>query len=199
MTDKDKTKDSQTHRDTNGLTHIDSDGNAVMICVADKGITKRIAIATSKITMKDSTFKMITEKTAKKGDVLTIAQIAGINGSKATSSLIPLCHNIVLDKVSVKFDTSATDDDKNNKDNKDNNNNSENNNNEKTNHMSSITITAEAIATGRTGVEMEALTACTVAALTIYDMCKAVDREMVIENTQLIYKDGGKSGTFTRK
>ena len=172
-------KQATTNKDqhinsTDKLTHLDSNGNAIMVSVADKEVTKRTAIATSVLKMKKSTLETITGGSAKKGDVLAVARIAGISASKETSRLIPLCHNIVLDKVKLDFET--MDDDE----------------------WGIIKITAVASATGRTGVEMEALTAASIAALTIYDMCKAIDRAMTIEETCLIYKDGGKSGEFKR-
>jgi cyclic pyranopterin phosphate synthase len=156
------------------LTHLDESGNAIMVSVADKEVTKRTAIASSILKMKKSTLETITSGSAKKGDVLAVARIAGISASKETSRLIPLCHNIVLDKVRIDFETI---DDK---------------------EWGKIKVTATASATGRTGVEMEALTASAIAALTIYDMCKAIDRAMTIEQTRLDYKDGGKSGEYKR-
>lgn len=156
------------------LTHLDKNGNAIMVSVSDKEVTKRTAIASSILKMKKATLQTITSGSAKKGDVLAVARIAGISASKETSRLIPLCHNIVLDKVKVDFET--IDD----------------------SEWGIIKVTAEASATGRTGVEMEALTAASIAALTIYDMCKAIDRAMTVEQTRLDYKDGGKSGEYKR-
>ena len=141
-----------------------------MVNVGDKPNTHRIAIATGKITMLPETFKMVEVGTHKKGDVLGIARIAGIQASKRTADLIPLCHPLSLTHVSLEFQLE-----------------------EKT---SSITCQVRAETTGPTGVEMEALTAVQVALLTIYDMCKAVDRGMVISDTKLLEKSGGKSGEW---
>jgi cyclic pyranopterin phosphate synthase len=154
----------------NKLTHFDSSGQAHMVNVGDKPNTHRIAIATGKITMLPETFKMVEVGTHKKGDVLGIARIAGIQASKRTADLIPLCHPLSLTHVSLEFQLE-----------------------EKT---SSITCQVRAETTGPTGVEMEALTAVQVALLTIYDMCKAVDRGMVISDTKLLEKSGGKSGEW---
>ena len=154
----------------NKLTHFDSAGQAHMVDVGDKAHTHRIAIAAGKISMLSSTFKMVAEGTHKKGDVLGIARIAGIQASKKTSDLIPLCHPLALTHVSLQFDLD-----------------------EKT---SSIHCQVRAETTGPTGVEMEALTAVQVALLTIYDMCKAVDRGMVMGDVKLLEKSGGKSGEW---
>jgi cyclic pyranopterin phosphate synthase len=154
----------------NKLTHFDSSGQAHMVNVGDKPNTHRVAIATGKITMLPETFKMVEVGTHKKGDVLGIARIAGIQASKRTADLIPLCHPLSLTHVSLEFQLE-----------------------EKT---SSITCQVRAETTGPTGVEMEALTAVQVALLTIYDMCKAVDRGMVISDTKLLEKSGGKSGEW---
>jgi len=154
----------------NKLTHFDDSGQAHMVNVGDKPNTHRIAIATGKITMLPETFKMVEAGAHKKGDVLGIARIAGIQASKRTSDLIPLCHPLALTHVSLKFQTNAQD--------------------------SSIICQVRAETTGPTGVEMEALTAVQVALLTIYDMCKAVDRGMVMGDVQLLEKSGGKSGTW---
>ncbi|QWD74038.1 cyclic pyranopterin monophosphate synthase MoaC [Polynucleobacter sp. TSB-Sco08W16] len=154
----------------NKLTHFDSSGQAHMVNVGDKPNTHRVAIATGKITMLPETFKMVEVGTQKKGDVLGIARIAGIQASKRTADLIPLCHPLSLTHVSLEFQLE-----------------------EKT---SSITCQVRAETTGPTGVEMEALTAVQVALLTIYDMCKAVDRGMVISDTKLLEKSGGKSGEW---
>jgi cyclic pyranopterin phosphate synthase len=152
----------------NKLTHFDASGQAHMVNVGDKPHTHRIAVATGKITMLPETFDMIKAGTHKKGDVLGIARIAGIQASKKTSDLIPLCHPLALTHVSLEFDL-----------------------NEDT---SSITCHVRAETTGPTGVEMEALTAVQVALLTIYDMAKAVDRGMVMGDVYLLEKSGGKSG-----
>ena len=154
----------------NKLTHFDESGQAHMVNVGDKAITHRIAIATGKISMLPETFKMVEGGNHKKGDVLGIARIAGIQASKKTADLIPLCHPLALTHVSLEFE-------KNSKDN-------------------SITCQVRAETTGPTGVEMEALTAVQVALLTIYDMCKAVDRGMVMGDVKLLEKNGGKSGEW---
>ncbi|MBU3546165.1 cyclic pyranopterin monophosphate synthase MoaC [Polynucleobacter sp. MWH-Jannik1A5] len=154
----------------NKLTHFDTSGQAHMVNVGDKPNTHRIAIATGKISMLHETFKMVEAGSHKKGDVLGIARIAGIQASKRTSDLIPLCHPIALTHVSLEFQTNS--------------------------HESSVTCQVKAETTGPTGVEMEALTAVQVALLTIYDMCKAVDRGMVMGDVKLLEKSGGKSGTW---
>ncbi|MFT6067611.1 MAG: cyclic pyranopterin phosphate synthase [Methylophilaceae bacterium] len=150
------------------LTHFDNQGQAHMVDVGDKAHTRRIAIATGKISMLTSTLGLIQSGSAKKGDVLGIARIAAIQASKKTADLIPLCHPISLSKVAVDFEV----DEKN----------------------SGISCTVTAETTGQTGVEMEALTAVSVGLLTIYDMCKAVDRGMTMSDIQLLEKQGGKSG-----
>tara|TARA_Y100000739_G_C20445247_1_gene389709 strand:+ start:318 stop:794 length:477 start_codon:yes stop_codon:yes gene_type:complete len=152
------------------LTHIDSNGNAVMVDVSEKDKTERTATAIGSIYMEEKTLKLINNKNIKKGDVLSIAQLAGIMAAKQTSNLIPLCHPLNL--TSVKLELTA---------------NNENN---------SIDIISTCKLTGQTGVEMEALTAVSIAALTIYDMCKAVDRSMRIGDIRLTHKAGGKSGEF---
>jgi cyclic pyranopterin phosphate synthase len=154
----------------NKLTHFDASGQAHMVNVGDKPNTHRIAVATGRITMLPETFSMIEAGTHKKGDVLGIARIAGIQASKKTSDLIPLCHPLALTHVSLEFAL--------NKD------------------SSSITCQVRAETTGPTGVEMEALTAVQVALLTIYDMAKAVDRGMVMGDVHLLEKSGGKSGEW---
>ena len=157
----------------NKLTHFDSSGQAHMVNVGEKPHTHRIAIATGKITMLPETFKMVEGGTHKKGDVLGIARVAGIQASKKTSDLIPLCHPLALTHVSLEFHLEP-----------------------KTN---SIGCQVKAETTGPTGVEMEALTAVQVALLTIYDMCKAVDRGMVMGEVKLLEKSGGKSGEWKAK
>ena len=152
------------------LTHIDTDGNAVMVDIMKKNETERIAIATGSIFMKSTTLELINKRAVKKGDVLSIAQIAGIMGSKRTPDLIPLCHPINLTSVNLILTPNINE--------------------------SSIRIEATCKVVGKTGVEMEALTAVTVTALTIYDMCKAADREMRISDIRLTYKAGGKSGEY---
>lgn len=155
------------------LTHFNEHGKAHMVSVEEKADTKRLAIARGTITMKAETLSLIIEKGHKKGDVLSVAQIAGITGAKKTSDLIPMCHNIFLSGANLSFEI-----DEDNK---------------------SIHITAEVKTVGKTGVEMEALTAVSVAALTIYDMCKGVDKDMVISDMKLMEKQGGKSGHYVRE
>jgi|SRR5450830_12990 len=155
------------------LTHFDSSGQAHMVDVGEKSETHRIAVATGVIKMLPETLQLIVQGDAKKGDVLGIARIAAIQGSKRTSDLIPLCHPISLTKVGVEFKVNES------------------------NSTVQCTVTAETV--GRTGVEMEALTATSVALLTIYDMCKAVDRGMVIREIKLLEKQGGKSGHWIAK
>ena len=154
-----------------GLTHFDAAGAAHMVDVGDKDVTQRVAVATGRITMEAATLATIAAGTAKKGDVLGIARIAAIQGAKRTADLIPLCHPIALTRVAVDL---VVDHD-----------------------TSSVSCTATVACTGRTGVEMEALTAVQVGLLTIYDMCKAVDRGMVIGNVRLLEKRGGRSGVWT--
>lgn len=153
---------------TNPLTHFDDAGQAHMVDIAHKPETARTAIAGGKITMQASTLELILQGTAKKGDVLGIARIAAIQAAKRTADLIPLCHPIPLSKVSVAFTPDPTD--------------------------NSIACQVTARCTGQTGVEMEALTAVSVALLTIYDMCKAADRGMCIAQIALLEKSGGQSG-----
>jgi cyclic pyranopterin monophosphate synthase len=155
------------------LTHFDAAGQAHMVDVGDKPATKRQALASGIISMLPATLALILQGNAKKGDVLGVARIAAIQGSKRTSDLIPLCHPISLTKVSITFDV----DEKN----------------------TAITCTATCETTGQTGVEMEALTAVSIGLLTIYDMCKAADRGMVISNIKLLEKHGGKSGDWLAK
>ncbi len=154
------------------FTHIDDKGRVRMVDVSEKDITKRRAVATGRVVMSELTYTKITTQTAAKGNVLESARIAGIMGAKKTADLIPMCHPLNLTHVQVDF---TPDPDKH-----------------------AIVITAEASIADRTGVEMEALTAVSVAALTIYDMCKAYDKAMVIEDIMLIKKSGGKSGEFNR-
>ena len=152
------------------FTHFDSDGNAHMVDVGSKPATARCAIVKGHVKMAPSTLQMIIDGTAKKGDVLGVARLAGIMGAKHTATLIPLCHPMGLDHVSIDMQP----DDK----------------------LPGISITATCSVTGPTGVEMEAMTAVSTAALTIYDMCKAVDRFMEIGAIRLTHKSGGKSGVF---
>jgi cyclic pyranopterin phosphate synthase len=150
------------------LTHFDPQGQAHMVDVGDKGETRRIARATGSIRMQPETLQLIAQGNAKKGDVLGVARIAAIQGAKRTADLIPLCHPIALTRVTVEFELDDA------------------------NSRVICVTTAETV--GRTGVEMEALTAASTALLTIYDMCKAADRGMVLEEIRLLEKQGGKSG-----
>ena len=150
------------------LTHINSNGEAQMVDVSEKNNTSREAKAGAKVFMKPETLDLIVSGSHKKGDVLSVARVAGIQAAKKCSELIPLCHPLMLTKVSVELTPNTKD--------------------------STIEIVAVAKLNGKTGVEMEALTAASIAALTVYDMCKAVDRFMTIGNVQLLEKKGGKSG-----
>jgi len=156
--------------DNKGLTHFDAKGEAHMVDVSDKAVTDRIATAVGQIKMNKETFDIIAEGRAKKGDVLAAAQLAGIMGAKQCSTLIPLCHPLPITKVSVDLEMNAD--------------------------LPGVDITATVKTTGQTGVEMEALTAVNVAALTVYDMSKAVDKTMEIGGIRVVLKDGGKSGRF---
>jgi cyclic pyranopterin phosphate synthase len=155
------------------LTHFDAHGNAHMVDVGAKDVTERIAVACASVIMQPATLKLIRDKKAAKGDVLSVAQLAGIMAAKKTPDLIPLCHPLSLNSVDVKLKLDAK--------------------------RNAVDIEATCRLKGRTGVEMEALTAASVAALTVYDMCKAVDRGMVISEVRLLHKSGGKSGTFNAK
>ena len=159
---------SRTPRVETTLTHLDQHGNVRMVDIGDKVATLRVATAKGKVSMRPETLSMILKGTVEKGDVLTTARIAGIMGAKHTATLIPMCHPLPLDKVDVGFEFDES--------------------------KGSITITATAQTVAKTGVEMEALTAASITALTIYDMIKSVDRGMVIENIRLVRKSGGKSG-----
>ncbi len=152
------------------LTHFDGTGNARMVDVGDKDVTERVAVARASVTMQAATLKLIGTKKAKKGDVLAVAQLAGIMAAKKTSDLIPLCHPLALNSVQVKLTLDPK--------------------------RKAVDIEATCKLKGRTGVEMEALTAASVAALTVYDMCKSVDRGMVISSVKLVHKSSGKSGTY---
>jgi len=163
---------------TNPLTHFNEEGRARMVDVGDKNVSERIAIATGVVHMQPETLRLIVEGQIKKGDVLAVAQVAGIMGAKKTSDLIPMCHPLALTHVDISF--------------------SENPDPNPHTGLCSITIQATVKLTGKTGVEMEALTAVSHAALTIYDMCKAVDKGMVLNDISLLHKSGGKSGTFDR-
>ena len=152
------------------LTHFDDSGNAHMVDVGAKGETERVAVARASVAMQPATLKLIAAKKAAKGDVLAVAQLAGIMAAKRTPELIPLCHPLSLSSVDVKLSLDKK--------------------------RNAVDIEATCKLKGRTGVEMEALTAASVAALTVYDMCKSVDRGMVISEVKLLHKSGGKSGTF---
>ena len=153
------------------LTHIDSKGRPKMVDISEKPDTQREAVARGTVRMQDSTFQLLKKGEMAKGDVLAVAQLAGIMAAKKTPDLIPLCHPILIGDIKVEL---GLDEEK-----------------------GAVEITATVQSTGKTGVEMEALTAAAVAALTIYDMCKAVDRGMKIENIRLVRKSGGKSGDIT--
>ena len=153
------------------LTHLDAQGRARMVDVADKPVTSRTAVAEATVRMQASTLALITEKTAAKGDVLAVARVAGIQAAKRTHELIPLCHALLLSSVVVDFET--PDD-------------------------ATLRIITHVRCKGETGVEMEALTAASIAALTVYDMLKAVERGMVVENVRLLEKAGGRSGHWRR-
>ena len=153
------------------LTHLDQAGNAHMVDVSEKLVTSRSATARARVEMLAETLALILDGKAKKGDVLATARIAGIMAAKKTSELIPLCHPLMISKVSVGFVPDVS--------------------------SSSIEVSAIVKVEGKTGVEMEALTACSIACLTLYDMCKAVDRGMRITDLRLVEKSGGKSGQFT--
>jgi cyclic pyranopterin phosphate synthase len=155
------------------LTHLDDQGAARMVDIGDKAASERIAVATAVITMQPQTLSLLEPGANKKGDVLAVARIAGIQAAKKCSDLIPLCHPLMLTSVAVDFEPDPA--------------------------KSQINIEACCKVTGRTGVEMEALTAASVAALTIYDMCKAVDRGMEIHSIALQHKEGGKSGLWQRE
>lgn len=154
------------------LTHFNQEGRAKMVDVSDKNVTKRVAVARGSIKMKPETLELIRQGKIGKGDVLAVAQVAGVMGAKRTADLIPMCHPIPITGVDISF-TELNDQE--------------------------IEVEAVLKTTGVTGIEMEALTAVSVAMLTIYDMCKAVDKEMVIGSTYLASKSGGKSGDFVRE
>ncbi len=155
---------------SNKLSHFTQDGRPQMVDVGRKDKTERVAIAKGSVIMAPETLAHITDKNMKKGDVLSVAQLAGIIGAKHTATLIPLCHPLALSHVNVIIHIN--------------------------NDKHALDITSECKITGKTGVEMEALTAVSVAALTIYDMCKAIDKNMVISDIRLTHKLGGKSGRF---
>ena len=153
-----------------GFTHFDRSGNAAMVDVSDKAVTARSATARARVVMQPATLAMIRDGTIRKGDVLGVARLAGIMGAKRTSDLIPLCHPLPITAVKLDLEPVAN----------------------------GVEITATVRTTGQTGVEMEALTAASVAALTVYDMCKAVDRSMRVEGLRVTHKEGGKSGAFSQ-
>jgi cyclic pyranopterin phosphate synthase len=154
------------------LTHIDKNGASRMVDVSNKDITERIALAHATVTMNAQTFSLIMDKQVAKGEVLEVARIAGIMAAKKTSELIPMCHPLNINSVKIDYINNSKD---------------------------TIEITAEVKITAKTGVEMEALTAVSVCALTIYDMCKSADKSMLISDIYLAKKTGGKSGTFERE
>ncbi len=155
------------------LSHLDAEGKARMVDVSGKDVTERIAIAHGTIFMRAETLSLIMEKKVEKGDVFSVARVAGIMAAKKTSELIPMCHPLNITSVEIELTPQ--------------------------NNPPRVEIEAVVKVTGKTGVEMEAMTAAAVAGLTIYDMCKAVDREMTVSNVRLVKKSGGKSGTFIRK
>lgn len=152
------------------FSHFDSAGNAAMVDVGPKKVTTRKALAVGSVAMSEIAYQMVKDGSAAKGDVLGVARIAGIMAAKKVDELIPLAHPLAIDRVAIDFDFADS--------------------------TNSIEITAEVGCRGKTGVEMEALTAVSVTALTIYDMCKSVDKSMIIGNVRLLRKSGGKSGTF---
>ena len=156
-----------------GLTHIDEQGKARMVDVTAKAETERVAVAMGRVLMKQATLDLIAANEVKKGDVLGVARVAGIMAAKKTGEMIPLCHPLNITSVEVSFSTVAS--------------------------PPAIDITATAKVSSKTGVEMEALTAVSVAALTIYDMCKAADKSMTLTDIRLVRKTGGKSGDFNRE
>ena len=159
------------------FTHFDDSGRARMVDVSNKATTERVAIAQSRVFMKPETLERIQRGRIAKGDVLAVAQVAGVMGAKRTPDLIPMCHPLLLTSVDVAFKEEPQPDREG---------------------RCAITITATVKTTGQTGVEMEAMTAVSVAALTIYDMCKAVDKGMSFGDIYLLSKEGGKSGTYLR-
>lgn len=156
--------------ESNQLTHLDAAGNARMVDISDKGVTTRVAVAEAKISMQAATLALIQTGGHKKGDVLAVARIAGIQAAKKCADLIPLCHPLALSSVTVDFEPDLV--------------------------HSRVVIRATCKLSGQTGVEMEALTAVSVAALTVFDMCKAVDKTMEISGIRVLAKSGGKSGDW---
>ena len=157
----------------NLFSHLDDNGDARMVDISDKNVTARYAIAAGKISMSKECFELLTDGKMPKGDVLSVARVAGIQAAKRTPELIPLCHTLLLEQVKVDFTPDAS--------------------------GYSLEARCEVRLTGKTGAEMEALTGASVALLTVYDMCKAVDKTMVISDVCLREKDGGKSGHYVRK
>ena len=155
------------------LSHLDAEGKARMVDVSRKDVTERIAVARGTIYMRAETLSLIIEKKVEKGDVFSVARVAGIMAAKKTSELIPMCHPLNITSVEIELTPQ--------------------------NNPPRVEIEAVVKVTGKTGVEMEAMTAAAVAGLTIYDMCKAADREMTLSEIRLVKKSGGKSGTFIRK
>ena len=155
----------------NGLTHFDKEGNAVMVDVSGKNVTYRTALATGYIAVGPEIMACVTEGNVKKGDVLGVARVAGIMGVKKTSELIPMCHPIPIESVDIAIEAVSE---------------------------TQVRVVSTLRCSHKTGIEMEALTAASIAALTIYDMCKAVDRDMRIDRTLLLHKDGGRSGEYSR-
>lgn len=152
------------------LTHVDRDGKASMVDVSNKPITKRVAVAIGRVHLSDAAFQAVAQNAVSKGDVLAVAKVAGIMAAKRCWSLIPLCHQVALTRVDLKLELCAD--------------------------ARCVAIEGFAATADRTGVEMEALTAVSVAALTVYDMCKAIDRETVIDDIRLVMKEGGASGAY---
>ena len=157
----------------NLFSHLDDNGDARMVDISDKNVTARYAIAAGKISMSKECFELLTDGKMPKGDVLSVARVAGIQAAKRTPELIPLCHTLLLEQVKIDFNPDAS--------------------------GCSLEVRCEVRLTGKTGAEMEALTGASVALLTVYDMCKAVDKTMVITDVCLIEKDGGKTGHYVRK
>lgn len=168
-----QTNDFAENKCVSGLTHIGSKGEAQMVDVSPKEISKRVAVASCKVILGREVFDLVSSNQMGKGDALSVAKIAGICGAKQTSNLIPLCHNINLSHVRVDLSLNPND--------------------------FSVDIEGEAASTAKTGVEMEAMTAVTIAGLTVYDMCKAASKHILITNVQLEHKTGGKSGDWSRK
>ena len=155
------------------FTHFNEQGRAKMVDVGEKPLSQRVAVAGARVLVNEHTFSLIKSGGMKKGDVLTVAQIAGVMGAKRTPDIIPMCHPILMDGINLELSLDE--------------------------NRLSVEIKAEVRCDGRTGVEMEALSAVSIAALTVYDMCKAVQKDMVIDRICLLKKSGGKSGTFIRE